>query len=101
MFFSPFSSHSESNHHHHHFINKKKNKNMFAYISESCGTPPTTPLTPLDELALRRHRFVSTLIDAAHSAISNNRIRFDQLASFDFSPCTDTATNSKLDLYKN
>ncbi len=52
-------------------------------FSESFGTPPTTPLTPLDELALKRHRFVTNLMDATHSAIS--QIRFDQMESFDFS----------------
>lgn len=55
------------------------------FISESFGTPPTTPLTPLDELALKRHRFISNLVDAANSAIENNEIRYDQLESFDFS----------------
>jgi hypothetical protein len=53
--------------------------------SESFGTPPTTPLTPFDELALKRHRFVSNLVDAANSAIENNEIRYDQLEAFDFS----------------
>lgn len=43
--------------------------------SESCSTPPTTPL---DELALKRHRFFADLIDAAHAAIEH-RVRFDPL----------------------
>lgn len=43
--------------------------------SENCSTPPTTPL---DELALKRHRFFADLIDAAHAAIEH-RVRFDQL----------------------
>jgi hypothetical protein len=41
--------------------------------SENCSTPPTTPL---DELALKRHRFFADLIDAAHAAIEH-RVRFD------------------------
>lgn len=43
--------------------------------SEKCTTPPTTPL---DELALKRHRFFADLIDAAHAAIEH-RVRFDPL----------------------
>ncbi|KAL7031680.1 hypothetical protein ACKWTF_007098 [Chironomus riparius] len=66
----------------------------FPNPSESCDTPPTTPLTPLDELALKRHRFFSNLIDAAQSAITSNRIRFDQLSSFDFSQYESSPTNT-------
>lgn len=43
--------------------------------SENCSTPPTTPL---DELALKRHRFFADLIDAAHAAIEH-RVKFDPL----------------------
>jgi hypothetical protein len=68
---------------------------MCLRFSDSCGTPPTTPLTPLDELALKRHRFLANLIDAAQSAIANNHVRFDQLESFNFSPCDTSSTNSK------
>jgi hypothetical protein len=50
--------------------------------SEGCGTPPTTPLTPFDELALKRHRFFTNLLEAANSAIANNQIRYDQLETF-------------------
>lgn len=44
-----------------------------AISSENCSTPPTTPL---DELALKRHRFFTDLIDAAHAAIEH-RVKFD------------------------
>lgn len=43
--------------------------------SDNCSTPPTTPL---DELALKRHRFFADLIDAANAAIEH-RVRFDPL----------------------
>jgi len=69
---------------------------MLNPFSESCDTPPTTPLTPLDELALKRHRFFSNLMDAAQSAITSNRNRFDQLSSFDFTQYESSPTNSKL-----
>lgn len=46
-----------------------------AKTSENCSTPPTTPL---DELALKRHRFFADLIDAAQAAIEH-RVRFDPL----------------------
>ncbi|XP_011297992.1 adenylyl cyclase-associated protein 1 [Fopius arisanus] len=49
-------------------------------VDEACGgmqEPPATPVAK-DELALRRHRFFSDLIDAAkHSA--EHRVRFDPL----------------------
>lgn len=48
------------------------------FCSEKCHTPPTTPL---DELALKRHRFFEDLIDAAHEAI-DHRVRFDPLGPF-------------------
>lgn len=71
--------------------------------SESFGTPPTTPMTPLDELALKRHRFFTNLLEAANEAISNNQFRFDQLESFELAShqrqsCSSTSTmttNSK------
>lgn len=43
--------------------------------SEHCSTPPTTPL---DELALKRHRFFSDLIDSAHMAIEQ-RVKLESL----------------------
>lgn len=39
--------------------------------------PPTTPIGR-DELALRRHRFFSELLNAAHAAVEH-RVRFDPL----------------------
>ncbi|KAG5682955.1 hypothetical protein PVAND_012272 [Polypedilum vanderplanki] len=64
----------------------------FPNPSDSCGTPPTTPLTPFDELALKRHRLLANLID---TAIANNQIRFDQLETFDFSHSESaTSTNT-------
>lgn len=39
--------------------------------------PPTTPIGR-DELALRRHRFFSDLLNAAHAAVEH-RVRFDPL----------------------
>ena len=45
--------------------------------SENCSTPPTTPL---DELALKRHRFFADLIDAANNAIEQ-RVRFDSIGA--------------------
>jgi hypothetical protein len=81
-------SHTQNNNTLTHNINIKCNEN-----SDSCGTPPTTPLTPLDELALKRHRFFANLIDAAQSAITNNQIRFDQLAS-SFDATEDNNNNS-------
>lgn len=39
--------------------------------------PPTTPIGR-DELALRRHRFFSELLSAAHAAVEH-RVRFDPL----------------------
>lgn len=65
--------------------------------SEACSTPPTTPL---DELALKRHRFFADLIDAAHAAI-DHRVRFDPLASevlSDERNCRETPINSKSDI---
>lgn len=61
------------------------NEIVFDHCSEGCGTPPTTPLTPFDELALKRHRFFTNLVEAANSAITNNQIRYDQLETFEFS----------------
>lgn len=49
----------------------------FRKRSENCSTPPTTPL---DELALKRHRCFNDLIDAAQAAI-DQRERFDSLDS--------------------
>jgi adenylyl cyclase-associated protein len=40
-------------------------------------TPPTTPIGR-DELALKRHRFFSDLLEAAHAAVEH-RVRFDPL----------------------
>jgi hypothetical protein len=70
-----------------HFISLTRdvNENVNDHCSEGCGTPPTTPLTPLDELALKRHRFFTNLLEAANSAITNNQIRYDQLETFEFS----------------
>lgn len=63
--------------------------------SENCSTPPTTPL---DELALKRHRFFADLIDAANNAIEQ-RVRFDSLgpvvAEVDRDK-TETPMNSKV-----
>lgn len=42
--------------------------------------PPTTPIGR-DELALRRHRFFSDLLNAAHAAVEH-RVRFDPLGPF-------------------
>ena len=40
-------------------------------------TPPTTPIGR-DELALKRHRFFSDLLEAAHAAVEH-RVRFDPM----------------------
>lgn len=51
--------------------------------------PPTTPIGR-DELALKRHRFFSDLLEAAQAAIEH-RVRFDPLGPFvaDFPPFDD------------
>lgn len=76
-----------------HSLNRARND----VHSEACSTPPTTPL---DELALKRHRFFADLIDAAHAAI-DHRVRFDPLASevlSDERNCRETPINSKSDI---
>jgi hypothetical protein len=45
---------------------------------KSNDTPPTTPMTPMDELALKRHRFFANILDATHASASNQRIRYNQ-----------------------
>lgn len=66
--------------------------------SEKCSTPPTTPL---DCLALKRHRFFNELLGAAQSA-AEHRVRFDPLGPFvaeapSFGPEDyETPLNSKL-----
>lgn len=63
--------------------------------SEKCSTPPTTPL---DELALKRHRFFADLIDAANTAV-DRRVQFDPLGPFvgevPSEDCCETDPNSK------
>jgi hypothetical protein len=64
--------------------------------SETCSTPPTTPL---DELALKRHRFFADLIDAAQAAVEH-RVRFDPLGPLvtEVDDC-ETPKNSNLNFF--
>ncbi|EAT34722.1 AAEL013074-PA [Aedes aegypti] len=64
--------------------------------------PPTTPIGR-DELALRRHRFFSDLLNAAHAAVEH-RVRFDPLGPFvakeedEVYPGSDASNNCDPDL---
>lgn len=50
------------------------------YTSEGCSGMQEPPATPVarDELALRRHRFFSDLLQAAQNS-TEHRVRFDPL----------------------
>lgn len=50
------------------------------YVSGGCSGMQEPPATPIarDELALRRHRFFSDLLQAAQNS-SEHRVRFDPL----------------------
>lgn len=56
--------------------------------------PPTTPIGR-DELALKRHRFFSDLLEAAQAAMEH-RVRFDPLGPFvaDVTPIDEVPTPS-------